>query len=159
MKSSLILRLTWSRASLNGEMAETITPTPLRVSNSATKPIRRMFVSLSSREKPKPLERLVRTISPSRTSTLPNLSRSSLSTISAMVVLPAPDRPVNHSVKPRPYLATFSTTFILLLTVCGLLLLERAGLLDHSFLIPQSFDEDLNDLWSGKLRRRVLPPT
>src|SRR3712207_5054217 len=110
MKSSPMLRLTRSRASLNGEIAETITPTPLRVSNSATKPILRMFVSLSSREKPRPLERLVRTMSPSRTSTLPNLCLSSFSTISLIVVLPAPESPVNHSVKPRPCLLPFSTT-------------------------------------------------
>src|SRR5215207_4717159 len=138
-------------------MAETMTATPFRVSNSATKPILRMFVSLSSRLKPKPLERLVRTMSPSRTSTLPNLSLSSLSTISLMVVLPAPERPVNHSVKPRPFsIATSSISFDL----C------RAGVSDASALppteglgsrpFPQPIDEDLDDLWARELRRRVL---
>src|SRR5215207_5656009 len=153
-----MVRLTSSRTSLNGEMAETITPTPLRLSKSATKPILRMFVSLSSRLKPKPLLRLVRTMSPSRTSTLPNLSLSSLSTISLMVVLPAPERPVNHSVKPRPYLLPFSIS--ILPVSCGLLsnelLLIRAGLLDDPLLVAQAVDEDLDDLGATKLRRRVL---
>src|SRR5215216_42616 len=135
-------------------MAETITPTPLRVSNSATKPILRMLVSLSSREKPRPLERLVRTMSPSRTSTWPNLVRSSLSTISAMVVLPAPERPVNHSVKPRrraslvlaPFSISSPSSFYLLL------LLEHAGLFDHLLLLAQTLYEDLNHLGATELR-------
>src|SRR5918998_592460 len=155
IKSSPIERLTWSRASLNGEMAETITPTPLRVSRSATKPIRRTFMSLSSRLKPRPLERLVRTMSPSSTSTLPNLSLSSCSTISAMVVLPAPERPVNHSVNPRPCLAPLC---IVILLVVFVLLLELAGVLDHSLLLPQAVDENLDDLGTRELRRRVLAP-
>src|SRR3712207_122645 len=84
-------------------MAETITATPLRVSNSATKPMRRMLMSLSSLLKLRPLERLVRTTSPSRTSTRWPLSLSSFSTISLVVVFPDPERPVNHSVKPRSF--------------------------------------------------------
>src|ERR687893_1035659 len=155
IKSSPIERLTWSRASLNGEMAETITPTPLRVSSSATKPMRRTFMSLSSLLKVRPLLRLVRTMSPSRTSTLPNLCLSSLSTISAMVVFPAPERPVNHSVNPRPYLAPLC---IVILLVVFVLLLELAGVLDHSLLLPQAVDEDLDDLGTRELRRRVLAP-
>src|SRR5829696_4601547 len=59
-----------------------------------------MFVSRSSLEKPSPLERFSRTTSPSSTSTLDPRSRSSRSTILEMVVLPAPESPVNHSVKP-----------------------------------------------------------
>ena len=48
------------------------------------------------------MERFVRTMSPSRTSTLLlRLLLSSFSTISAMVVLPAPESPVNHNVNPR----------------------------------------------------------
>src|SRR5687768_6146408 len=159
MKSSPMLRLTWSRTSLKGEMAETITPTPLRVRRSATKPILSTLVSLSSREKPRPLERLVRTMSPSRTSILPCLWRSSRSTMSAMVVLPAPERPVNHSVKPRPYLlAPFSITILLLVCFLAtpgfLLLLEGARLLDDPLLVPHALDEDLYDLGPRELRRR-----
>src|SRR5215210_1545020 len=82
-------------------MALTMTPTPLRVRRFATKPILRTLMFLSSLEKVRPLERLVLTMSPSRTSTRRSLSRSSCSTISEMVVLPAPERPVNHSVNPR----------------------------------------------------------
>src|ERR671916_2161648 len=81
--------------------------------------MRSTFMLRSSRPKPRPLERLVRTMSPSRTSTRLPRSRSSRSTMSAMVVLPAPDRPVNHSVKPRPcllsyLLAPFSITILLI---------------------------------------------
>src|SRR5215208_7902710 len=125
-------------------MAETMTTTPWRVRSSATKPIRKMFVSLSSRLKPRPLERLVRTMSPSMTSILPCLWRSSLSTISAMVVLPAPERPVNHSVNPPPYLLSFSTTIPSWFAF--LLLLEPAGLLDDPLLVSHTLDEDLDDL-------------
>src|ERR687894_2317504 len=82
-------------------MAETMTATPLRVSRLATKPILSTFMLRSSLEKLRPLERLVRTMSPSRTSTRRSRSRISRSTISAMVVLPDRDRPVNHSVNPR----------------------------------------------------------
>src|SRR5215211_5027098 len=82
-------------------MALTITPTPLRVSKFATKPILKTLMLRSSLEKVRPLERLVLTMSPSRTSTERSLSRSSCSTISEMVVLPDPDRPVNHNVNPR----------------------------------------------------------
>ena len=64
-----ILRRTWSRASLYGLMAETITPTPARVSRFATNPMRSTFMFLSSRENVSPLERFVRTMSPSSTST------------------------------------------------------------------------------------------
>src|SRR5829696_1310846 len=82
-------------------MALTITPTPLRVRRFATKPMRSTFIFRSSLEKVRPFERLVLTISPSRTSTCRSLSRSSCSTISEMVVFPDPERPVNHNVNPR----------------------------------------------------------
>ena len=82
-------------------MAETITATPARVRRFATNPIRKTLMLRSSLEKLRPLERLVRTMSPSRTSTRRSRSRISRSTISAMVVLPDPDSPVNHSVNPR----------------------------------------------------------
>src|SRR5215208_4062546 len=101
-------------------MALTITPTPWRVRRSATKPILKTLVSLSSLEKPRPLERLVLTMSPSRTSILRKRFLSSCSTISEMVVLPDPDRPVNHKVKPRPILVPFSIVNApcLLVTCC-----------------------------------------
>src|SRR2546421_11232927 len=59
-----------------------------------------MFVSRSSLEKPRPFERWVRTTSPSRYSTLCSFFSSSAPTSSAMVDLPAPERPVNQSVNP-----------------------------------------------------------
>src|SRR6187200_2687831 len=59
-----------------------------------------MFVSRSSFEKPSPFERCWRTASPSRYSTIRPRRSSSGPTISAIVVLPAPERPVNQRVKP-----------------------------------------------------------
>src|SRR6266540_1898682 len=59
-----------------------------------------MFVSRSSFEKPSPFERWVRTASPSRYSTSKPEPSSSGPTICAIVVLPAPESPVNQSVKP-----------------------------------------------------------
>src|SRR5215217_3647447 len=96
-------------------MAETTTPTPLRVRRFATKPILKTFMFRSSLEKLRPLERLVLTISPSRTSTGRSLFLSSRSTSSEMVVFPEPDRPVNHSVKPRSSFMCFPFDA---LTVC-----------------------------------------
>src|SRR5260370_40703916 len=61
-----------------------------------------MLVSRSSFENPSPLDRLVRMISPSSTSTLCPSPLSSPSINLASVVLPAPDRPVNQIVKPFP---------------------------------------------------------
>src|ERR671915_2541691 len=81
-------------------MAAQITAAPCRVSREATQPMRSMFVSRSSLENPRPFERCVRTTSPSRYSTRWPRRSSSGPTISAIVVLPAPDRPVNQSVKP-----------------------------------------------------------
>src|SRR4051794_9587057 len=89
-----------ARVSAYGEIAETITAPPWRVIRDATQPTRSMFVSRSSLEKPRPFERCWRTASPSRYSTIRPRFSSSGPTISAIVVLPAPDRPVNHSVKP-----------------------------------------------------------
>src|SRR5919201_382365 len=59
-----------------------------------------MLVSRSSLEKPRPLERFSRTTSPSSTSIREPRLRNSSSTIFEMVVLPAPESPVNQSVKP-----------------------------------------------------------
>src|SRR5215210_2101306 len=153
MKSSPTLRRTWSRTSLKGEMALTITPTPLRVNRSATNPILKTLVSLSSLEKPRPLDRLVLTMSPSRTSTLWKRFLSSCSTISDMVVLPAPDRPVNHSVKPRPNLVPFSivnTPRLLIMYCCDFNVFLTTS------LGPLSLHEHLDNFGAGELGRWVL---
>src|SRR3989304_5665401 len=81
-------------------MAEAMTATPLRLSRWATKPMRRMFVSRSSLLNPRPLLRLVRTTSPSSVSTFRPRPRRTGSSAWAMVVLPAPESPVNQTVKP-----------------------------------------------------------
>src|ERR1700677_4838376 len=75
--------------------------TPLRESSSQTNPMRRIFSSRSSLLKPRPLERYVRTTSPSSTSTLAPQSRNLCSRSFAVVLLPAPDIPVSHTVNPR----------------------------------------------------------
>src|SRR5260370_15415259 len=62
--------------------------------------MRRIFVSRSSFEKPRPFERFVRTSSPSSTSTLIPSARNCGTSSRASVVLPAPDKPVNQTVKP-----------------------------------------------------------
>src|SRR6266542_1642642 len=112
-------------------MAAVITGTPLRESRSATKAIRRMLVSRSSLEKPRPLERFSRTTSPSSTSTREPRSRSSISTMWEIVVLPAPESPVNQRVKP------FSSAICLLL-LCVFV------------------DQDLSHLGAAELLRRLL---
>src|SRR2546423_2490281 len=86
------------RASTYGEIAETITAAPCRVSREATQPMRSMFVSRSSFEKPRPLQRCSRTSSPSSHSTERPRRSSSGRTSSAIVVLPAPENPVNQRV-------------------------------------------------------------
>src|SRR5262245_48768006 len=77
-----------------------MTGTPLRLRRSATKAIRRMLVSRSSFEKPSPLERFSRTTSPSRISSLQPRSRRCPSNSLEIVVLPAPESPVNQRVNP-----------------------------------------------------------
>src|SRR5919112_5003665 len=153
MKPSPMFRRTWSRTSLKGEIALTITPTPLRVNKSATKPILKTLVSLSSLEKPRPLDRLVLTMSPSRTSILRKRFLSSCSTISDMVVLPAPDKPVNHNVKPRPNLVPFSIVNAprLLITYCC-----HFNVFLTSWLRPLPLNEHFDDFGAGELGGWVL---
>src|SRR5271169_3250165 len=62
--------------------------------------MRRMLVSRSSFEKPRPFERCVRTSSPSSTSTWTPRARSSALNIAASVLLPEPLRPVNQTTNP-----------------------------------------------------------
>src|SRR6266699_601719 len=81
-------------------MAAEMHTTPLRVSRLATNAMRLMLVSLSSRLNPSPLLKCVRTISPSRISTLRPCCFKRCSIISARVLFPEPERPVNHIVKP-----------------------------------------------------------
>src|SRR5690348_16544615 len=64
--------------------------------------MRRMLVSRSSFEKPRPLDRFVRTSSPSSTSAGRPRSASSACSRLAIVDLPAPDRPVSQTTKPCP---------------------------------------------------------
>src|SRR5439155_4701406 len=81
--------------------------TPLRVRRLHTKAMRLMLVSRSSRLKPSPLLKCVRTISPSSTSTLCPRSFRHCLMISARVLLPEPESPVNQSVKPVCAIACF----------------------------------------------------
>src|SRR5438874_1359663 len=90
-------------------MAETITAAPWRVRRDATQPMRSMFVSRSSFEKPRPFDRCSRTSSPSSHSTRRPRRSSSGRTSSAIVVFPAPLSPVNQRVKPLPSAAAWSS--------------------------------------------------
>src|SRR6187551_1972026 len=110
-------------------MAAVITGTSLRESRSATKAIRRMLVSRSSFEKPSPLERFSRTMSPSRISSFEPRSRRWPSSSLEMVVLPAPESPVNQRVKP--FSPAIGTSILLV-----------------------SVDEYVSDLVAGELVRR-----
>src|SRR5437016_1127213 len=82
--------------------------------------MRRILVSRSSFEKPSPLLKLVRTSSPSSTSTFKPRSRKMGASASVSVVLPAPERPVNHNVKPgdilQPLLLKFSSNISILIS-------------------------------------------
>lgn len=79
-------------------MSAHIANTPFRLSRSATQPTRRMFSSRSFREKPTSRESMVRTTSPSSTSTRLPASARRHATASATVDLPAEGRPVSHTV-------------------------------------------------------------
>src|SRR5258706_14750963 len=81
--------------------------------------MRRIFVSRSSLEKPRPLERFVLISSPSRTST--DMPRALISRLSApaSVVLPAPDNPVNHNVNPFLFLINVPSLVITALPQSG----------------------------------------
>src|SRR5438105_10085587 len=141
-------------------MAATRTAAPWRVSREATQPIRSMFVSRSSFEKPRPFERWVRMASPSRYSTRCPRRSSSGPTICAIVVLPAPESPVNHRVKPLDtgaasfsvsFTATVSVTFSVFRTgrngrvlMDPALELVRAGPAARPLLLP----------WLGRPRAR-----
>src|SRR4030095_9548674 len=81
-------------------MAATSTVTPCLASLPATYPMRAMLVSRSSRLKPRPWQRLVRTSSPSSSSTRWPRSARAGPSLAATVDLPAPDRPVSQSTKP-----------------------------------------------------------
>src|SRR5450759_4737793 len=81
-------------------MAAEMQTTLLRVKSAQTKPMRLILVSRSSRLKPRPLLKCVRTISPSSTSTLRPRSFRRFSMISERVLFPAPESPVNQIVNP-----------------------------------------------------------
>ena len=89
-------------------MAAAMATTPLRLSTWHTQPMRRMLVSRSSFEKPRPLLRCVRMTSPSRTSTFMPRAHNSSSSRFASVDLPAPDNPVNQMVRPLCSMIRFS---------------------------------------------------
>src|ERR671919_243542 len=112
-------------------MAAVITGTPLRESRLATKAIRRMLVSRSSFENPRPLERFSRTTSPSSTSSFEPRLRSSLTRMLVIVVLPEPESPVNQ--RQNPFSSAIGSRFLL-----------------------HCIDQDLRDLFPRELVRRGL---
>src|SRR5665811_1311084 len=90
-----------------------------------------MLVSRSSLEKPSPLERFSRTTSPSRISSFEPRSRRWPSSSLEIVVLPAPESPVNQRVKP------FSPAIV-------------------TSVLLVSVDKDLGDLVARELVRRLF---
>src|SRR5688572_25043605 len=120
---------------------------PCFASVPATQPMRRMLVSRSAFEKPRPLLRLVRTTSPSSVSKLRSRRLNSRSSSEAMVDFPAPERPVNQITKPG--------AFIVDVSVGGGSL--RGGA--FGTLRSHGLDEDLGDGRPGELRRRGLAVT
>src|SRR5919109_1677357 len=125
-------------------MAATTTATPCLASLPATYPMRAMLVSRSWREKPRPWHRLVRTSSPSSSSTRWPRSARAGPSLAAMVDLPAPDRPVSQSTKPVSWFMKWSA-----FRWVGTDGLEWSG--------PVGLDQELGDLGPGELRRRELP--
>src|SRR5436190_14728749 len=109
-----------------------MTGTPLRDSRLATKAIRRMLVSRSSFENPRPFERFSRTMSPSSTSSFDPRARSSRTSRLVIVVFPEPESPVNHRQKP------FSSAI-------------------GGWLLSVCVDQDLSDLVPADLVWRLLP--
>src|SRR6476646_7449653 len=150
MKRSPISSRASSRISRYGEIAAVITGTPLRLSRSATKAIRRMLVSRSSFEKPRPLERFSRTTSPSRISSFELRSRRCPSSSLEIVVLPAPESPVNQRVKP------FSAA--MLVSVLLVSVDQDVGDLVARELVRRPFAvaEHLADLGSGEKQVRLF---
>src|SRR4051812_35160175 len=89
-----------SRACSYGAIAATTTVPPCLTTSPATNPIRRMLRSRCSRENVSSLERWVRTTSPSSTVTGRPSASSEATSASAIVDLPAPERPVRNTVTP-----------------------------------------------------------
>ena len=83
-----------------GAIAATTTVPPCLTTSPATQPIRRMLRSRCSRENVSSLDRWVRTTSPSRTVTGRPSASSPATSASAIVDLPAPERPVRKTVTP-----------------------------------------------------------
>src|SRR4028118_392958 len=81
-------------------MAATTTVPPCLTTSPATNPMRRMLRSRSSREKDSSLDRWVGTPPPPRTVTGRPPASSSATRASAIVDLPAPDRPVRKTATP-----------------------------------------------------------
>ena len=85
------------RSARNGEMNDTSTMRPASTISLATSATRRMFSTRSASVNPRSLLRPWRTLSPSSRYVCKPSEWSRRSTRLAMVDLPAPDSPVNHS--------------------------------------------------------------
>src|SRR5215212_11300217 len=111
--------------------------------------MRRMLVSRSSFEKPRPLERFSRTTSPSRISSFEPRSSRCPSSSREIVVLPDPESPVNQRVKPF----SPAITSVLLVSVD-----QDVGDLVARELVRRPFAvaEHFPDLGPGKEQARVL---
>ena len=81
--------------------AEAAKPTPASTMRRATSATRRTFSARSPGVKPRSLVSPERTLSPSRTKVRTPSRCSRRSTRFAIVDLPDPDSPVNHTARPR----------------------------------------------------------
>src|SRR5215212_7230161 len=104
--------------------------------------MRAMLVSRSVRLKPRPWQRLVRTSSPSSSSTRWPRSARAGPSLAATVDLPAPDRPVSHRTKPR-------SVWLVMEPCLSLVVGWRAS-------GPGGGDQQLGDLGAGELGRGEL---
>src|SRR5262244_1335911 len=123
--------------------------------------MRRMFVSRSSLEKPRPLERFVRTSSPSNTSSLIRCWLSSFTNAVVSVVFPAPDNPVIHNVNPF-FSNMIPAPFVWAALCCRPLFVKLPS--RYSNLEPLQrcsirLDQHTRDFWPGKLNRWQLTRT
>src|SRR5438552_12814755 len=121
--------------------------------------MRSMFVSRSSFEKPRPLDRCSRTSSPSSHSTSRPRRSSSGRTSSAIVVLPAPERPVNQSVNPLPSAAEPFSVIRLLdqrcIDVNAALELLRAGPASRPLVLTRFDRTRARDATDGRIAHIV----
>mmetsp|Transcript_21946 Transcript_21946/g.76955 ORF Transcript_21946/g.76955 Transcript_21946/m.76955 type:complete len:240 (-) Transcript_21946:219-938(-) len=131
-----------SRAFSKGAMGTAMAMPRWRTTSPATHPMRATFVLRSSMEKPSPLDRCVRTTSPSSTVILcaGSISVSFCSRPWLMVVLPLPLRPVKKIVKPRLRSGGFTCDRILITSGSE----NQAGMSSPAFIMARNLVPEMD---------------